>query len=621
MSPMEVRRRLREERGVYTVLYFILIVAIFTILAIVVDLGSARAQRRSLQRVVDLAALAGGPSLPGDPQGACKHAWNYLKTNLPDMPSGANMAPGLSGTTCEGFPTVCLGVEPGTTYTATGTGDYTISFLYPVPDADIAPPQTEDGIQCERLRLTATRKYTTLFGSAFGANQVDPTGTAVVRMFFGRVRPLLVALLVLDPFNCDVLTASGQAEIRIMSSFDGVVPGRITLDSEALDGSAPDGTPGCSPATPYSINAIGIQNSKILAFPSATGDPAQIELYGIQTGQFTCLEGNLHACEQADIDAGRVSPFPVRSPSRITRAVVDHVWNCRDGASPYPLYHTILVPRCNDRDNTKEPWVDHLIAEIGNSGGLPTPPNGGTFQAFRGQGYQCTYNPNEVIVVPEGNWYVDCPQPFGFRIRGSVTFLGGNIVFEDAVEVKSSGSLRINVGNTNPTLRPECQAAFIGCAGDSSELASYVYFRRGTFEKEAQSEITLNNTMVYINHTTASQGQSLTCGSGGQACMSIAAGTGEVIWTAPVEGPFKALALWSESSQKHLLGGQANLLVDGVFFTPESIFEFQGQGCQFSTRAQFISYRLTASGQGCFTLEPDPAKVVLVPDTGANLIR
>src|SRR5439155_13631261 len=57
------RGRIREDRGAYAILFAILCVLIFVIVALVVDLGEAKATVRGNQSVADFAALAAGPDL------------------------------------------------------------------------------------------------------------------------------------------------------------------------------------------------------------------------------------------------------------------------------------------------------------------------------------------------------------------------------------------------------------------------------------------------------------------------------------------------------------------------------------------------------------------------------
>jgi hypothetical protein len=94
-----------------------------------------------------------------------------------------------------------------------------------------------------------------------------------------------------------------------------------------------------------------------------------------------------------------------------------------------------------------------------------------------------------------------------------------------------------------------------------------------------------------------------------------------VRWTAPFGGQFEDLALWSEHTTLHNIGGQGELLLEGAFFVPHAQFVYTGQAAYQQTKAQFIAQRINLSGQGVLLMEPDPTRVVLVPLPGVRLIR
>jgi hypothetical protein len=104
--------------------------------------------------------------------------------------------------------------------------------------------------------------------------------------------------------------------------------------------------------------------------------------------------------------------------------------------------------------------------------------------------------------------------------------------------------------------------------------------------------------------------------------IDIGAGTGTVTWTAPINGNFAGLALWSESSAAHQLGGQASMNCVGVFFMPNADpFTFTGQGTQQALQFQLITYRLSVAGQGVLDLVPVPTNRLTFPAWGGALIR
>ena len=77
------------ERGLILVLVAVAAVTIFTIVALVIDVGAAVSQRRRNQTGADEVALAIARLLPTNPSAACADGWTYVQSNVPDLPSGA----------------------------------------------------------------------------------------------------------------------------------------------------------------------------------------------------------------------------------------------------------------------------------------------------------------------------------------------------------------------------------------------------------------------------------------------------------------------------------------------------------------------------------------------------
>ena len=140
-----------------------------------------------------------------------------------------------------------------------------------------------------------------------------------------------------------------------------------------------------------------------------------------------------------------------------------------------------------------------------------------------------------------------------------------------------------------------------------------MFLREGDFIKDAQANVSLKYTMVYL----------------GDGRVDFNGGSGGMEWTAPDNlgadpwGPhFDDLALWSESSEPHHIGGQAGNTLVGTFFTPYALpFELSGQGSQFQTQAQFLTRKLELSGQAMVQMSPDPDRVNPIPIREIRLIR
>jgi hypothetical protein len=204
------------------------------------------------------------------------------------------------------------------------------------------------------------------------------------------------------------------------------------------------------------------------------------------------------------------------------------------------------------------------------------------------------------VTVPNGNWHVDCD----LAIKGRLTFEGGNIVFDGDVTLQSAGVLDVNGSNARPNYLPLDTVLDIG---ESSATAAFVYFRDGELGKAGQASLSLRNVMTYFSATST---------------IDLGGGSGSVAMIAPTEGPFRNLAMWSESALDHQLAGQANIALEGVFFTPLAQVNYQGNGSQAQVAAQFISLKLAVGGNGRLEIKPRFDRLVTFPDTGGvSLIR
>jgi Flp pilus assembly protein TadG len=75
-------QRVVDERGVTMVIFGLMIVALLIIVAIVIDLGNARQQKRQLQNAADAAALAGASDINVTNGNPCSQAVTYAYNNL-----------------------------------------------------------------------------------------------------------------------------------------------------------------------------------------------------------------------------------------------------------------------------------------------------------------------------------------------------------------------------------------------------------------------------------------------------------------------------------------------------------------------------------------------------------
>jgi hypothetical protein len=664
------RGRIREDRGAYAILFVILTLAMLIMIAIVVDLSAQKAYARDNRTVADFAALAAGEKLPGDPAAACNLAWLYLKANLPSLPAGAT-SPCTSGVPAlfsSNLP--CTPSTPATIYQATGTGSYQISFTYPVPLGDPtlgsqATNATFDGTdadRCGRLAVTVRSNFPSLFGGIIGARTLSAPATAVVRGAATQKNEAPVALLLLDTNGCSSsgqgpLLVSGQGGVSVYSP--GVdTPGYISVDSDGTKSGNPSKCQGGNYTLEVSGNTQGFVQTCGNSFDSSNPtkcDPGGvINLFAMGAGQSDCTSNT--ACDPTDrttfqssssgVSPGlpRLYPAPQQEVSRATRGVVDRHFNCNQNYPNYPIpaltsqgYESIGITGCTFATSSPSlpPYIDQLrsFAKTNGSSNLPG------FSDYNAAGGSCSPGNGS---WPVGNWVIHCSGANGFLVNGSTfEFKGGNLVFDGDINIRSSGTLKINTSNTtNPPLaNPGCRRPQPLCPTASSPDASWVFIRNsGSLKRDSQSNMNFNHVMVYVNNGNINLGG----GGGGDN----GTGTGSLSWSAPdqglpdndndeifepetpqdaddatLESPFDRLALWSEGTSVHGIGGQGSLNLSGVFFIPNAVFNYSGQATQFMDKAQFIVFEMTVTGKGYLLMQPNPQFVLPIPIQSWNLIR
>lgn len=606
--------RLSRDNGAALLFIAMTMLLILGIAALVIDLGALRFDLRADRLASDLAATAGASALdPFDtasgPKEACETAKAYALLNLGE--AGWTNEPD-----CSPIPAVCDATTlPPNPAVSGDVGPYRVEIVYPVLDDDPLMAErpvdaTVDGAPCQRIGVSITRDRQSTFAKVLGINSQSTEVRSVAKYGAGPGLGELVPLVLLEPHDCEALYTSGQGKVTVKYFKD--TPGLIVVDSDASN---------CSASSPYSIDSQGVQKGWIRALPvpgSATVPeiPSAILSYAL----FQPPDSPAHSYDPSDLTDPvnpadlsdptepaktqfRLYPQPTGIASRVTRAPIDYRYNCKD---TYPDYFDIAIPECPDADGTND-YIDRLVAAYEGTVLSPTPTGfTNVWTAYTGDasyptGLPCDLQGSDPAISVSGNWYVDCPGTSGgqgFTIRNSVTFSGGDVVFEGQVRTVSGGDLRVNDGGTS--------------TGENH----VVYVRHGDLIKDAQSSISLEYTMVYLADGT----------------IDFNGGSGGLVWTAPDLPPdtppitfqdhFEDLALWSESILPHHIGGQAGNQLQGTFFTPYADpFELGGQGSQFQTQAQFVTRKLEISGQAEVRMEPNPDRFTPIPLREIRLIR
>lgn len=575
MKPYGRRPIARCDRGATLILMALLMTALFLIIAIVVDLGATRADRRGGQLAVDNAATSAASTFSlSNPEAACQAAVDYLEITLEVQ---------FTGHDCTQFNT-CPG---GSVVTATAPG-YSVRLHRPVANdsplmarsSTIGATSGEfatdvPGEPCNRFGVELTTTGDSYFGGVAGESERRSSVHAVALVTPPPDGDRLINLAVLERSECDAIKLDGNGGAiagPVVDPVDGVLPGNIAVDSNGLGVGC--GTTVTLGGTPTVVRADGPAGCAGELPTGAGHGCGRIDLFA--TGAPGC---NAPAC---DAQSGTIAPSPDRVLERVTRAPVDHKYNCKSSYSGEVWWSS--QPGISGCGVAGRPaYIDALTTSIPSTGS----PSG--WQVYPGPaapGSTCEHRggpQNSTITVPPGNWYVDCDT---LIVDRRLIFQGGNVVFKGNVSVGSQGLLSMN-GPTNTSTMPWTENAPFAVNSSSAE-AAYFYFRNGTLTKGGQASIAFLNMMGYFSSTST---------------VSLGGGDGSLNWTAPSNGPFKDLALWSDSALDGEFGGQANLVMDGAFFMPLSRMIYTGQGDNNVT-AQFIARKLLAKGQGSVYLTP-----------------
>lgn len=600
----------RDERGVYAILYALLTLTFLGVTAIVVDLAMMREGRATTRSASDSAVVAAASSLnpldpsKTDPRKACQAAWKYLLVGIDDLHDGSN--------TCSAFPVAAVGgVCTSTTapIVAASTGSrYTVRITWPVVDAsalmtdpDVAPGSVTQSIDtsfdgenaCDRIGVEVVRTSSTMFAAALGVTDVSIRSASVGRAVEkGESKDVIAALNILELAECGALMTSGQGSILVNGV--GEQAGFIAVESDGRSsGSTCNGQGATIEAASNALNFIradgpdGPGTGLIQAYalnPSPTGNPPKA------------------------YNSGPIAPTPTRLTDRYGAQPVLDIFDCSAA---------LCAPGGDD-------WITQLEAMYGGSAGpsdvWPSSPVASDFAVLDDStpGFTCNGNASTPpIVVPAGNWYVNCPG--GLKVAGLVAFQGGHIVTSGPVELGSQDScLAINVPVDLAT--PTCPTANTAATPDTTNPPptgdAVLYIQSGRLYKVAQAALYMPQTFTYIE----------------DGYTDLAGGTGALLMTTPLATScglddtcrnehFRRLVLWSEGPTQHDIGGQSALVLRGVLYTPNALSTFTGQAGQQQADAQFWTRKLEVKGQGTLVMAADPDASIARPLLGVSLIR
>lgn len=644
MSRWWKRWPVRNEDGVYLVLYAVLIVALLLMVGIVVDLGAVREDRRLNRSTADAAATAGAMDLLTSAELACTTAWDYALENL-------NLSPATSP--CAAFPP-CTATSTETVRTAS-VGDYTISITNPVItgssllNADAVGPNitqpvspTADGSQCNRLGVSISFTRDSTFARVVGINETSTTVHSVgLRIVDDNGVPL--SLIVLHPTDCGVLTSSGSGGIEVTGTAPNLVGGVLAVSNA---------TTNCGGSTPLVLDAGGTSHI-------SAQQPSHI-FVAAMSGP-TC---SAPACSAGQIDVtaplGDRGVYPPPEDPLVVpdRSLVDGRYNCRANYSGTSggdqNYRTVyrrgtsgpILPACTSTQvtNPESDFVNHLYREVQAGALEPLTPTIYT---------DC----GTIPAVIAGPSRIDCAMPnnFTLTVNGNVWFnngaiitpaslvVNGNAVFNGGITMGTGNALTVN-GNA------EFRGGEVRVTGDGSftlqgstsglGVCSTTDFVLTPTDCVRRSSTTANFAYVGTNVTgflmkgAISMPATTVFGAGGPTDTSTqgpiidVGGGGGVTWRAPTAGPFQNLLGWSDkvstlgtAATWHNLAGGGGLTLEGIFFSPLAKVRMTGGSTVTPLRAQFWAAALAQEGSSVFSMTPDGSFILVPVGTGTRLIR
>lgn len=561
-----------NEDGAIAPIVAITLLLLLSMVALVLDIGLLRIDRRDDQRTGDVAAVAAAMAMNVDsPRAGCTAAWNYFLENTPD-------ATGPSGPDCTAWPDVpgcqaTLGAGHDETLTGTA-GPYAVELTWPVPDdhllmdpEQVGRSDTHDGLPCERIGVSIRRERAHVFGVVMGHTDGASVADSVARATQAAAAEEVSSLNVLDPVGCETLRRTGGGSIHVRELTSPAAPGLITVDSNGEQCSGSNRV--IDPNNGAHIRAGGTDDSDTVK----SDDNGRIFSYAL-SGPWASF-----AYDSSDVP-DNLSPAPEPALRRVTRAPMDEHYNTDDPATV-----------------EDEAYIDDLEADYGDAGD-PVPAGFSIYGDDPGE--KCTVGDD--VTLPAGDWYIACGGKL--LINGGTFRIGpGDVVTEGGIKL-AGGVLSLNDDGT----AAPCDSAY-----DPDE-PHVLYLRSGDLVVGSSgSGLCLPEVFVHLRT--------------GSLRLT---GADILRWVAPEDDThrFDDLAMWAESSDEFDMAGQAGVDLEGIWFAPNAgrskangDFQFSGGGGSVQTKAQFFTWRFTVTGGGTLVMTPDPERNLPTPILGVLLIR
>ena len=586
-----------------TVMVAMSMVAVLVAAALVLDFGIARLDRTQNKSVADSAVTAGMRGLDmGDARthsfnGVCQ-ALNFLKANKPALSS-------LSWAPCSDpnkLATICKWDDPLTHASFTGSANgVTVEIRSPY-DLNSA---SSTGWREEALGTLAADRLTTQDSCnhlavvvrqtrqpGLGSLATDSDMTTAVRSV-GRVAETTlddqpVALLLLERMDCNAVVVNGSNSfVRVLAN--GNAPGLIHSDStgELCSGS--------------SSILTGDHASGIIARSGSNG-PGLIRVRAVGTPK------GVHAYDSATnvvAEGGAVGPGPL-----VGRRPVDvrYMAAARAAVSDYEMQAATAGVGWTTRNcNASKAQLESVTGKLWINCGTNTFNTAGVTLSASTVFFDAKSISASNLAMPNATTVY---------VKGDTSTNGNGVSI-------SGSSFSMGSGSSNTS-----------CLTTPTLTRSRLIIGAGSFSSNPSSTVKLCGTTVVLRGGVAGgciptvQGAApmdVTCN--GRINMS-----GATDWTAPngVVGQatpadwlqFEDMAVWTEASGGHDIGGGAAMRLSGVFFLPNGEFKVHGGANQDVRNSQYIARRFRADGGSQLELKPNPYDVIGVPAlTGFELVR
>jgi hypothetical protein len=671
-----LHRARTDERGVVVLLVAVGMTVLLAMLALVVDLGQLRSDRRVNKSVADVSVRAGLGVLDLGPWAGVCRARDYLRTNsaISGFDAGSQVwskptspATVLSTSPCANpgtapYTSLCRATAPGVPdpstwarFTATaGGGRFTIEiqsgYVLPDPrfaeDADaIGDGGDVDKASCDNLAVIIKETRAPFFAGAADAGEAKSTTIrSVGRLSDLRVEEYSPALLLLEEQGCDVLSVNSNNS-RVFAQPYQSYPGVIQVDSSGsgtcasnqaiLNGAATSGGPSIMACSANSRVAGCLTTANGSTSPTAgTGsNPSRIGMYALN---FTHPAGDYLTSgpgsygDTTAVRASRSGRGPLDKVYRNNVVALDtQAKAVLTGNSGMPPGCTAIVANsCTAAGRT---W---LVLQPTDCGALSSFFSVSGRTAAQNIWFNCNLAVGSALTLTASNAYIVITgqltvthtfamhDPRTLYVGGSSS--GNNI----GLDVGNGGNL--NVNNKTPTAScpvsdPSAQATIVLGAGEFKVASggvvhlcqSFAFLANG-YGKVPATDGTSPCTCAYTGKVNIGSGATVDWSASNR--VDGRRPTTEEIQTTH---RFEDLGLWTEAGGAQSMSGGGGSQMTGVFFLGNAdAFTLAGNsGANVYLSAQFISRRMKVTGGSTVNLVLDPTDSVPVVIYDMVLVR